>query len=466
MRKLLIFLAALLLLCSCGSRSKDGPAQEAEGVTPVGAPVLGSVLDDGAAPPTGAEPGLNDGASPPTGAAPGAKDGASPLTGAEAGQGAGQGAGLGAAQAPDPEPEPESDPDPEPTQEELESAYLDSLIDGMSIEEQVSQMFILNLGARHTAPSEDLGVFVSESGAGGYILFGGNITTVGGTRALTDAINESSAVAPFICIDEEGGTVSRLRSAGLPGYAAQPSARDVGAGGNAQDAYLAGEAIGAALSSIGVNVDFAPVADVLTNPRNTAIGSRSYGSDPEAVADFAAAFQAGLHSCGIMSAPKHFPGHGNTASDSHKGRTVIASSPEHLAAVEYVPFARLIGEGAQFIMTGHLLVPSVEPGGLPATLSEYFITEVLRGELGFGGIVVTDSMSMGAITQEHSSADAAILAVMAGVDMILLPEDYGEAASGIIRAVGDGTITTGRIRESLTRIMRTKLKMGVIAISN
>ena len=338
----------------------------------------------------------------------------------------------------------------EPTQEEIEALFIEALIDGMSLKEQVAQLFIISFGTEFT-------------GAGGYILFSENITTVEATKALTGAASASSKIPPFICIDEEGGVVSRLSAANLPGYAAQPSAKKIGATGNAQNAYIAGVAIGRALFDIGVNVDFAPVADVLTNSRNTVIGSRAYGTDPEIVSEMASSFQEGLHACGIMSAPKHFPGHGGTTADSHTGPATSERSPEQLAAVEYIPFVRLIGEGAEFIMTGHIIVSGTEPDGLPATLSGYFMMDVLRGELGFDGIIVTDAMNMGAIKNKYTSGEAAVMAIRAGVDMILLPDDHDDAVKGILQAVDDGSISKERIRESLTRILRGKLAAGLIS---
>jgi len=333
------------------------------------------------------------------------------------------------------------------------------MIAGMSLEEKVSQLFILSLGNETSGTSIDLARFITESQAGGYIFFSENITTIEGTRAFADAISMFSYIPPFIAIDEEGGTVSRLRTAGLPSYTPQPSARDLGQTGDVSNAYDAGAAIGKALSEIGVNVNFAPVADVRTNPSNTVIGSRAFGSDPELVADMASAFQAGLRSTGVFASPKHFPGHGNTADDSHFGRAVIASDAEHLEQVEFVPFRRLISEGAEFIMTGHLLVPEVEPYGLPATLSEYFVTQILRDELGFEGIIVTDAMNMGAITHEFSAAQAAVLAINSGVDMILMPQNFSDAVDGIIEAIEDGVISIERIHESLFRILGTKLML-------
>jgi beta-N-acetylhexosaminidase len=343
-----------------------------------------------------------------------------------------------------------------------EPCIVELLIDSMSLEEQVAQLFILTLGEEHSAPSDELERFITATRAGGYILFRGNITTVEKTRALTDAIGRYSAIAPFLCIDEEGGTVSRLRTAGLPGFSAQPTAQRIGSTGDPENAFNAGEAIGQALASIGVNVNFAPVADVLTNPRNTVIGSRSFGSDPERVSIMASAFQAGFRSQGVMSSPKHFPGHGNTSDDSHFGRAVIASDSAHMAAVEYVPFARLIAEGAEFVMTGHIIAPGASPDSLPATLSRYFVTDVLRNELGFDGIIITDAMNMGAITRNYCSAEAAVMALQAGVDMILMPDDFDEAVNSILTAVRDGEISHGRIRESLVRILQAKLSAGLV----
>ena len=367
---------------------------------------------------------------------------------------------------PDPEPEDELEDEPEPeiTLEEIEALYIESIIEDMDLRQQVSQLFIVSLDAEHTEPSDELAYFVSSAQAGGFVLFAENITTVSDTRALNEALVYNSEITPFICIDEEGGTVSRLGAADLPGYITQPSAREIGASEDTGKAYLAGESIGRVLYEIGVNVNFAPVVDVLTNPNNTVIGSRAFSNDPEVVSDMASAFQSGLMTWGILPVPKHFPGHGNTTDDSHVGRAVIASDAEHLASVEYIPFKRLIDEGAVFIMTGHIIVPGVEPHRLPATLSRHFVTDVLRVELGFDGIIVTDAMNMGAITQEYNSAEAAIRAINAGVDMILMPVDFDEAVTGVLDAIEEGRLTHERILESLRRILHTKLDAGLISM--
>jgi len=352
-------------------------------------------------------------------------------------------------QSPDVRQQEEPTEPPEPTQEEKEELFIGELIDGMSLDEQVAQLFILSLSAEVT-------------GAGGYILFSEDISTVEGTRALTDELIRSSKVPPIICIDEEGGAVSRLASAKLPGYTPQQAAQKIGATGDVQNAYSAGEEIGKALADIGVSVNFAPVADVLVNSKSAVIGNRSFGSDPLLVSDMASAFQAGLHSAGVMATPKHFPGHGGVETDPHIRPASIERTLGQLSSVEYKPFDRLIGEGAKFIMAGHIIALGIEPNDLPATLSGYFLTNVLRGELGFSEVVVTDAMNMGAITNNYASAEAAVMAIKAGADMILMPEDYHEAKDGVLQAVSDGSITSGRIRESLSRILRVKLAAGLI----
>jgi beta-N-acetylhexosaminidase len=350
--------------------------------------------------------------------------------------------------------------------DDKQSLFIESLIDKMNIEEQAAQLFVLSLETgsnSFSAPCEELKDFISASMAGGYILFNNNITTVEGTKTLTDAVKEYSKTAPFISIDEEGGPVSRLFSARLPGYTEQPSADAVGAAGDVLKAYNTGRAIGQVLNSIGVNLDFAPVADVLTAANNKVIGIRSYGNDPVLVGNMIVSFQAGLRSYGIMSSPKHFPGHGNTSSDSHYGIAIINSDLEHLANVEYKPFIRAIDNGCEFIMVGHITAPKADPGGLPATLSSFFVTE-LRNALGFEGVIITDAMNMGAIANIYSSSQAAVMAILAGVDMVLMPKNYNDALNGVLNAVSNGTISRERIRESLRRIFRTKISAGMISV--
>lgn len=363
-----------------------------------------------------------------------------------------------------PTTEPTPEPTVKPTPDSPEDRQIAALLQSMTLEEKVSQLFMLRFYYFFTSPTEEVKAFAEHHQAGGYVLFKSNITTVEGTRALVDCMAENSAYPPFIAIDEEGGDISRLFSAGLPDYEQQPAAAEIGASGDTGYAYETAGTIGQALSSIGVNLDFAPVADVLTNPGNTVIGSRSFGSEPALVSDMMASFMQGLHDEGIMAAPKHFPGHGGTGGDSHEGAVTIHADAAQLSRVEYEPFRRAIEEGAEFILAGHILAPNADSSGLPASLSPYFLTEVLRGELGYDGLIITDAMDMGAIIGHYESDEAAVLALTAGADIILMPEDYEKARNGVLTALSDGTLTEERIDESVTRVLRTKILTNLITV--
>lgn len=342
-----------------------------------------------------------------------------------------------------------------------QKSRVETIIDGMTLREQVEQLFMVSLKG-YGEDTEAAKTFFESACPGGYVLFAQNISTVQGTKALSDAATAGSKLAPFIGIDEEGGSISRLTAGGLPGYVNVPTAAKIGATGDTTAAYAAGKDIGKVLKTIGVNVDFAPDADVLTNPNNTVIGNRSFGSDPALVADMVASFSRGLREQDIMTAPKHFPGHGGTAGDSHDGFVSVDYDAAHFAAVEYLPFIRAIDEGAEFVLVGHITAPNADPSGLPASLSRYFLTEILRGQLGFEGIIITDAMDMGAIANNYTSAQSAVMAINAGVDIVLMPKDYEQAVEGILNAVSTGEITTARIQESLTRILQTKIDAGII----
>lgn len=348
--------------------------------------------------------------------------------------------------APEEEITPEPPPDP--------VAAADALIDGMTLQEQIAQLFIVSLPPGGT-PAEE---------AGGYILFQDDISTWEDTRALTDALRDASEIGPFIAIDEEGGSVSRLYSAGLPGYEKKPAARQIGETGDPAAAYDTAAGIGAALSALGINVNFAPVADILIHPDSTVIGTRAFGSEPALVSDMVSAFSRGLRDQGILAAAKHFPGHGAAAGDSHDGSVQYSAELSALMAAELQPFIRAIGEGIPFILMGHITVSGADSSGLPATLSHYFVTEILREKLGFDGIVITDAMNMGAITARFAPGEAAVMAILAGVDVILMSENFDEAAAAVLTALEDGTIAPERIHGALRRILRTKIEAGIITL--
>ena len=203
----------------------------------------------------------------------------------------------------------------------------------------------------------------------------------------------------------------------------------------------------------GFNVDFAPVADVLTNPQNTVIGSRSFGSDPSIDGAMVASEVKGLHTKGMLSTLKHFPGHGDTYEDSHEGKSYVYKTREELENCEWIPFKKGIEAGSDFVMMGHISCPGITGDDTPASLSYTICTEILRDQLGFQGLVITDAMNMGAVANEYASGDAAVRAVQAGADMILMPADFSAAYAGVRNAVQNGTITEERINESVRRIL-------------
>ena len=221
------------------------------------------------------------------------------------------------------------------------------------------------------------------------------------------------------------------------------------------------QSVGKYLSELGFNVDFAPCADVLTNPNNTVIGNRAYSDDPHVVSEFANAFAKGLSIKKIVPALKHFPGHGNTDGDSHEGYVFSNKTINELYDCELIPFCEGIDDDIPMVMIGHIALPSVTGSNEPASLSKMIITGLLRDELKFDGVIVTDSLKMKAISEAYSSTDAAVKVLEAGADMILRPESFYEAYAGIVKAVKIGVLTEKRIDESLRRILKLKLSEGL-----
>ena len=222
-------------------------------------------------------------------------------------------------------------------------------------------------------------------------------------------------------------------------------------------AYRLGEAVGAYLSRMGFNLDFAPVADVLTNPDNTVVKRRSYGSDPQMVAEMVIGNLKGLKQRQVHGCVKHFPGHGATLGDTHEGYSYTDKSWEELKGADAVPFQESISWGVDFVMVGHISLPQVTGNDVPASLSPSVVGGLLREEMGYHGIVLTDALNMKAISGQYTSAQAAVQAILAGNDMVLMPLDFKGAYQGVLDAVENGTITLERLEESLSRILKVKL---------
>lgn len=338
------------------------------------------------------------------------------------------------------------------------------LLASMTLEQKVYQMFIvtpemLTDGSAVTSVDEAARSALKERPVGGLVYFSKNLTDAQQTKELLSRMQafsiEIEGLALFQCVDEEGGKVARIGN--HKGFDV-PKVGAMGKISTAEDAYAAGSTIGAYLCELGFTLDFAPDADVLTNPENTVIGNRSFGEDAEQVLRFASAYSDGLHAHGVLSTFKHFPGHGATEADTHDGYACTGKTYEELRQADLVPFAGAREAGIDCVMVSHIAVPNVTGNNTPCSLSYQMITEVLRGALQYDGIIVTDAMNMGAIVSQYDSDDAAVAAVKAGVDMILMPEDLQLAAEGVLAAVRSGVITEDRIDASVRRLIRVKLK--------
>lgn len=344
------------------------------------------------------------------------------------------------------------------------------LVSQMTLEDKIAQMFVITPNALTgyasgvTAAGDTTKEAYQSRPVGGIVYMADNLTDPEQTTTMLSNMQqiarERTGLPVFLCVDEEGGSVARIAGNDAFGVTDVGNMSDIGASGDVQNAYNAGSTIGNYLAALGFNVDFAPVADVLTNPDNQVIGKRSFGSDPQTVAGMVTSELQGLSAAGVYGTVKHFPGHGSTSGDSHDGAVSTDKTLEELMAEELVPFQSAIDGGVNFVMVGHISAPNVTGDNAPATLSKVMITDVLRGQMGYNGIVITDAMNMEAITGFYNSDKAAVLAVTAGADMILMPADYNTAYTGILNAVNDGTITEERINESVTRIVKAKLAMG------
>lgn len=301
--------------------------------------------------------------------------------------------------------------------------------------------------------------FYKQYPAGGFCLFDRNIINPEQIKKLNSSIHKLNSPSPLIFIDEEGGLVSRIagnKNFQVPHF---NNMGEIGKSGDFSKAFYAGNEIGKYLKEYGFDVDFAPVADVNTNPKNPIIGTRAFSSNPEIAAKMDIEFLKGLHSNQIFGCLKHFPGHGDTKTDTHKGYAETNKTWQQLKDCEMITFQEGILSGVQIIMTAHIAAPNVTDSSVPATLSHILLTEKLRKEMGFSGIIITDAMEMGAIRKEYTSAEGAIRAIEAGADIILMPFDYKEAFEGVLEAVKNGRLTENRIDESVNRILTLKSKV-------
>jgi len=328
----------------------------------------------------------------------------------------------------------------------------------MRLEEKVGQMIGLRYNGcffnREDPAFRELADFVVKRHVGGLCLFGGNVYE---TAFLTNALQSLAHVPLLVASDFERGVGNQVDGATL-----FPPLMALGAIDSEETAYAMGRTTALEARAMGVHMTYAPVLDVNVNPANPIINTRSVGEDPEQVGRLGVSFIRGCQDNGLLATAKHFPGHGDTDLDSHIGLAVVPGNRERLDRVELYPFRKAIDAGVAAVMTSHLFVPALDPTpNMPATLSPAIITDLLRDKMGFQGLVVSDAMEMGGITSLYPAGEAAVKAVLAGVDLVLLPADAGQAIEALVRAVDTGVIPMRRIDESVRRILTVKAGLGL-----
>lgn len=338
--------------------------------------------------------------------------------------------------------------------EEMDEAdEIDKKIAQMSLSEKVGQLFIV----RMPSPNRAL-TLIQDHHIGGFILFGSDVHSIEQLQQLTADLQEASSIPLFIAVDEEGGRVSRV---GRLFPDRHPSAFSIGQTADPANAYTAYYTIGRRLSYLGFNMNFAPVADIWTNPANTVIGERAFSTEPEPAAEMVYAAIQGTQSAGIFSVIKHFPGHGDTFEDSHYNMAFYHHDRARFNAVESVPFRRGIEAGTDGIMLGHIAASALSPE-YPhiATFCSYLINTVLRQSWGFDGLIITDALDMRGLTNYFTDEEIVINAFLAGSDILLMPNNPERAISALLSAYHDGVIDHvvfhSRLHESLRRILRIK----------
>ena len=349
--------------------------------------------------------------------------------------------------SPVPSTAPTSTPTPAPDPVEIQ-------LSAMTVEEKVGQLLVAGLEGH--APGPDAQTAIRDYHVGGLIFFAHNVESAAQLAALTNAVKalNEGEIPLLLSVDQEGGRVERMPPEVLP----LPSAQTFGAAGSATIAARFGRVLGAECAAFGLNTDYAPSLDVWSSPENTVIGDRAFGSDPDTVAELGTAAWQGITDRGVLPVVKHFPGHGDTAVDSHQDLPVVDKSREELEALELIPFRTAIRHQAPAVMVAHILEKGLDPDR-PASLSPKVITELLREDLGFQGLVFTDDLTMGAIVKHYGVGEAAVLAVEAGCDMLLLchgAEPLAMARAALLDAVSSGRISESRLDESVRRILFAK----------
>lgn len=337
---------------------------------------------------------------------------------------------------------------------------IEEQIKEMTLEEKIGQLMIVGLDGVEINENDIKNI--QEYNIGGFILFARNINSIDQLLNLLNSLkeeNQDKDIPLFLSIDEEGGKVSRLSSI----YTNLPDATTLGSKNDEGLSFRYGENLGMKTSSLGFNINFAPVVDVNSNPNNPVIGRRSYGNDAEIVSDVGIQVLNGIQSQNVIAVPKHFPGHGDTSVDSHLELPVVDKSIDELYDLELIPFKEVIDNGAEAIMVAHILYPQIDEE-YPATMSEEIINGILREELGFDGLVISDDMTMGAIVENYTIEEAVVQFLKSGGDIALVchgKENVGLVYNKILQSVNDGTLSEDEIDGKVYRILKLKSEYGL-----
>lgn len=340
---------------------------------------------------------------------------------------------------------------------EMNTDPIEEQVKNMTLDEKVGQMVIV--GFEGYTINDDIRMMIENNHIGGFILFNRNVKTSNQLLSLINSLksaNSKNKVPLFVSVDEEGGRVNRMP----PELRNFPANKAIGEVNNGNFSYEVGSTIAEEIKSLGFNMDFAPVLDINSNPKNPVIGDRSFGSNKEIVSELGIQTMKGIGESGVIPVVKHFPGHGDTSVDSHVGLPSVNNDMERLKSFELVPFEEAINNKAEAVMVAHILLNKIDPQN-PASLSKTIITDLLRNELDFRGVVITDDMTMGAITKNYDIGNAAVKSVNAGSDIVLVCHGYDNESSvinSLKNAVQNGSIPEERINQSVYRILKLKYK--------
>ncbi|MGN0071497.1 MAG: glycoside hydrolase family 3 protein [Atopobiaceae bacterium] len=359
---------------------------------------------------------------------------------------------------------------PQPTAEELAAQHVEDLLGALTTEQKVSQLFFIRpesiVSDTMTEAGSEAQQALSAYPVGGMCFFGKNLEDTDQTVQMLSALKTYSKDAcglPLLCsTDEEGGTVSRI--GGTPGFgiANVGDMRAIGDAGDVSAARDVAVTIGNYLLPLGFNLDFAPDADICNNPDSDTMAQRSFGTTAAVVAPMVGAQVQGFISCGIGCCAKHFPGIGGAVGDSETEPIVSEKTADEMAEEELKPFQAAIAAGVPMIMVGHLSCPNITGTYAPASISKEIVTDMLRDRLGFDGVIITDSLEMGAIVQDYTIETIVLSALDAGVDMLLMPSDFDRAYTAVLSAVESGAISEDRVDDSVRRIIKMKVGLGLV----